>query len=182
MQINTQFAVAIHALALMELFPGWNRSRTLSSTVIAESVNTNPVVIRRVMGALRDHGLVTSQSGPGGGWKLSRPGDQINLRDVFRAVQEESIFAMPRQEPSAECPMGVWLPSVLVSCFSEAESALLDRLALVSVADVVESVRAECSCSWEPGMQSEWTPGGLAPGVSIQVLTGAGEPSEMPGD
>ncbi len=155
MHTNTQFAVAIHSLALIELFPGWDAPNCLSSAVIAESVNTNPVVIRRVMGALRDHGLVQSQSGPGGGWTLSRPGDQINLRDVFRAVQEESIFAMPRQEPSEQCPVGGYLPSVLVRCFSEAEAALLDRLALVSIADVVESVRAGCSCRWEPGISSE---------------------------
>ena len=155
MQTNTQFAVAIHALTLIELFPAWGKGHLLSSGAIAESVRTNPVVIRRVMGLLRDQGLVQSQPGPGGGWKLSRPSDEINLRDIFRAVQEESIFAMPRQEPSAECPVGAWLPSVLVSCFKEAETALIDRLAEVSIADVVESVKAEFSCVWEPGLESE---------------------------
>lgn len=155
MQTNTQFAVAIHALTLIELFPAWGKEHSLTSGAIAESVQTNPVVIRRVMGLLRDHGLVQSQPGPRGGWKLSRPSADINLRDLFQAVQEESLFAMPRQEPSAECPVGVWLPSVLVSCFGEAESALLDRLAQVSIADVVASVKLECSCSWQPGIVSE---------------------------
>ncbi len=182
MQINSQFAVAVHALTLIEIFPGWNGLHILSSSTIAQSVNTNPVVIRRVMGALRDAGLVSSQSGPGGGWTLSRPSDQLNLRDIFRAVQEESIFSMPRHEPSAECPVGVWLPSVLVSCFSEAESALLDRLALVSIADVVESVKAECSCSWEPGMQPEWIPEtAFAPDAST-TMPAAANLAAMHGD
>jgi Rrf2 family protein len=155
MQTNTQFAVAIHALTLIELFPAWGKEHLLSSGAIAESVRTNPVVIRRVMGLLRDAGLARSQPGPGGGWKLSRPADEINLRDIFRAVQEESLFAMPRQEPSAECPVGAWLPSVLVACFKDAEAALVDRLAEVSIADVVASVKAEFSCVWEPGLESE---------------------------
>ncbi len=155
MQTNTKFAVAIHALALIELFPAMNGGNCLTSGTIGESAQTNPVVIRRVMGALRAQGLVQSQPGPGGGWSLTRPSDQINLREVFQAIQEESIFSLPRHELNAECPVGSWLPSVLVSCFKEAEFALMDRLANVSIADVVESVKAECSCSWEREILSE---------------------------
>jgi len=158
MQTNTKFAVAIHSLVLMEVFPAWNNGNCLSSGAIAESVRTNPVVIRRVMGALRERGLVRSQSGPGGGWKLSRPSEEINLREIFEAVQDDSIFALPRHELSPECPVGAWLPSVLVSCFAEAEQAMLERLATVSIADVVESVKAEFSCRWEPEVSSEETP------------------------
>ncbi len=113
---------------------------------------------------------------------MSRPSDQVNLRDIFRAVQEESIFSMPRQEPSAECPVGLWLPSVLVSCFSEAESALLDRLALVSIADVVESVKAECSCNWEPGMQPEWIPETAFVPDAAAVMPAAAHLAALPGD
>lgn len=171
MQTNTKFAVAIHSLVVIELFPAWNAGNCLTSGAIAESVQTNPVVIRRVMGALRDKGLVQSQPGPGGGWKLSRPGDQINLRQIFEAVQDESIFALPRHELNAECPVGQWLPSVLVSCFAEAETALLERLAGVSIADVVESVKLECSCTWEPGISSEeMTGAGMAMRAQIPAV------------
>ena len=152
MQTNTKFAVAIHSLALIELFPAMTGGKRLTSNAIAESAKTNPVVIRRVMGELREHGLVQSQPGPGGGWSLTRPSDEINLRDVFQAVQEESIFSMPRHDWSEECPVGAWLPSVLVTCFESAEIAMMDRLAEVSIAAVVESVRSECACNWEPGV------------------------------
>ena len=178
MQTNTKFAVAIHALALIELFPAREGGNCLTSGAIAESVQTNPVVIRRVMGALRDRGLVQSQSGPGGGWQQSRPSDRINLREIFEAVQEASIFALPRRELRAECPVGNCLPSVLVSCFKEAEIAMLERLAEVTIADVIESVKKEFSCSWEPGISSEELAGALAAGRSMRAqVAGAAMPA-----
>jgi Rrf2 family protein len=147
MQSNSRFAVAIHVLALAKVARGHAAGIAVTSEQMAESVNTNPVVIRRILGSLRDAGLVASQPGPGGGWRLTRPATEITLRDVYRAVEAEPLFALPRREPNAACAVGKYLPHVLESCFRDAEAALEDRLARVSVADVIESVLAERGCA-----------------------------------
>ena len=56
MSINSRFTVTVHILALLAL-----EQKPLSSKYIAASVNTNPVVIRRILGLLSRAGLVTTR-------------------------------------------------------------------------------------------------------------------------
>lgn len=140
MHPNTRFALAIYAVALAKVAHSTVAGCTVTSEQLAEGANKNPVVVRRLLGPLRDAGLLTSQSGPGGGWKLSRPAAEITLRDIYRALEIEPLFAMPEQSPNSECPLGDGFPAVLTACFREAEEAMEDRLARVSVADLIESI------------------------------------------
>jgi Rrf2 family protein len=143
MQVNSRFAVAIHVLALARVAAGTDRGEPITSEQMAESVNTNPVVVRRILGSLREAGLVSSQPGPGGGWRLTRPASEITLRDVYRVLSSDPIFALPRGEPNAACPVGSRMPRILESCFRDAEAAMEQRLAQVTIADVIEATVSE---------------------------------------
>jgi Rrf2 family protein len=161
MHVNSRFAVAVHAL-LEASGAGRQASEDgsqaleipdacrltpdacVTSERIASIVHTHPVVVRRVLGALREAGLVTSQPGPGGGWKLTRDASTITLCDVYRAVEGESTF--PHRAPSEQCPFGERLPAVLEACFREAEAAMERQLAQVTIADVLDAVRGGCLC------------------------------------
>lgn len=143
MHANSRFAVAVHVLALVRVARGDTLGVSVTSEQMAESVNTNPVVIRRILGALRDAGLVASQPGPGGGWRLLRRPDDISLRDVYRAIEAAPLFALPRRAPNADCAIGKRLPAVLEDCFRDAEAALAERLDRVTLADVIASALAE---------------------------------------
>jgi Rrf2 family protein len=139
---NSRFAVAIHVLALARVAMEEAAGVAVTSERMAESVCAHPVHVRRVLGALREAGLVTSQPGPGGGWRLSRAPEAITLRDIFRAVEHEPLFGLPKG-PSQDCPISRCLPGVLATCFQDAEAALEERLAQVTVADVIGAVRGE---------------------------------------
>ena len=71
--LNSKLTVGIHILTLLASSPG----EAQTSEYIAGSVNTNPVVIRRLLGLLREAGIVESQGGHGGGWRLQRPAERI---------------------------------------------------------------------------------------------------------
>jgi len=150
MQTNTRFAVAIHVLALARVAYEELGGTPITSERLAASVNTNPVFVRRVLGALRESGLVTSQPGPGGGWRLTRPPSEITLGEVYRSVQAEPLFAMPHREPDPSCPVGSRMPPVLVRCFQEAEAALEHRLDRTTIADVIDSVVGSMCGSPQP--------------------------------
>jgi Rrf2 family protein len=143
--INSRFTVAVHLLSLLtvgrERFPGV----ALTSELAAESVNTNPVVIRRILGCLRQVGLVSSQPGPNGGWFLEREPERITLRDVYRAVQDQTLFSMHHRPPSASCLIGRNIQDALEGFYDEAEAALEKNLAQKSIADVVETVLARAA-------------------------------------
>jgi Rrf2 family protein len=145
--ISSRVAVAAHILAYM----AWKRSETATSERIAASVNTHPVVVRRLIGALRNAGLVTVQPGVGGGASLAREATEISLLDVYRAVEErEELFSLPSAEPSRGCNVGGNIRDVLRPVFCRAHAAVESVLETVSIADlgreVMERARGSGCC------------------------------------
>ena len=137
---SSRFAVAVHLMALAMLAQAEAEGELLTSERMAESVCTNPVVVRRILGALRNAGLVASQPGPGGGWRLTRAPERITLRDVYRAVDPEPLLALPHQPASASCPVGRHMRQTLEGVFHAAAEAMERKLAEVTVADVLATV------------------------------------------
>src|SRR5690348_9245572 len=116
---NSSFAVAVHVMALL----AWIDDEPAKSDYIAGSVNTNPVVVRRILGALARAGLVTSQTGGAGGSRLTRAAEQISLLEIYQAVDEGCIFAL-HQSPSATCPVARDIQPALTGVMDRAETAL----------------------------------------------------------
>ena len=55
--MTSRFTVAIHILSLLDL----NQGESITSEDLAVSVNTNPVVIRKILGILKKAGLIQIQ-------------------------------------------------------------------------------------------------------------------------
>ncbi|MCX4405379.1 Rrf2 family transcriptional regulator [Streptomyces sp. NPDC059837] len=136
MGASSRMTVATHALTWMARVCPQRPDGIVTSEQIAASVNTNPVVIRRTLGRLRDAGLVESQRGQGAGWRLARTPESITLRDVYLAVEPNPLLALHPAPPNQECPVGRGIPPVLREVYSRAEGAMRDELAAVTVADV----------------------------------------------
>ena len=146
--ISSRVAVAVHVLAYM----AWKRSEAQTSERIAASVNTNPVVVRRIVGALRNAGMVTVQPGVGGGATLAREPGEITLLDVYRAVEDGGeLFSLPQAEPSRSCNVGGNIRDVLRPIFCTAHRAMESVLADVTIADVGREVmsRSDGCCGEE---------------------------------
>jgi Rrf2 family protein len=137
MPTSSRFAVAVHVLALLARAGG----EPLKSERIAVSVNTNPVVIRRVLCALARAGLVASQTGAAGGTRLARPPREITLREVYRAVEPRVIFALHRRRPNRRCPVGGGIKEVLADILAEADAAVDGALERKTIETVLESLR-----------------------------------------
>ncbi|MDB4948330.1 MAG: Rrf2 family transcriptional regulator [Gemmatimonadetes bacterium] len=149
--ISSRFAVAVHLLAYMT----WRRSEPVTSERVAGSVNTNPVVVRRIVGALRNAGLVSVQPGVGGGAQLARDPEGITLLDVYRAVEDDALFALHAQPPCGHCDVGGNIQGVLQEVFARASRAMEAELEGVTILQVFESVfarvRARCPQGAEEG-------------------------------
>jgi DNA-binding IscR family transcriptional regulator len=109
----------------------------MTSEYIAGSVNTNPVVVRRVLGLLAKAGLVATQEGARGGVRLAQSADKINLRAVYAAVETGPLFALHPSDPNPQCPVGSTIQGALEPALAAAEGALLGSLAETTVADLV---------------------------------------------
>lgn len=137
MSTNSRFAVAVHVLSLM----AWSGEEPLKSEQVAESVNTNPVVIRRMLLELAEAGLVVSQTGSLGGSRLANDPAKTTLLDVYEALECGGVFSMHRQPPSRECPVGVNIETVLGDVFLEVDSAVEQVLGKITINDVVQRLK-----------------------------------------
>ncbi|MCA1577524.1 MAG: Rrf2 family transcriptional regulator [Acidobacteria bacterium] len=137
MSTNSRFAVAVHVLSLM----AWSGEEPLKSEQVAESVNTNPVVIRRMLLDLAQAGLVVSQTGSMGGSRLATDPAKTTLLDVYQALECGGVFSLHRQPPSRDCPVGVNIETVLGEVLKEVDSAVELVLKNITIDDVVQRLK-----------------------------------------
>ena len=130
--------MAVHVLAVL----AYKEGDRVTSALLAGSVNTNPVIIRRLLLALQRAKLVETCKGAGSGSRLSRSPRRIDLAEVYRAVEDAEPFAIPSRKPNAACPVGKCIRETLERVFASAESALERDLGKTTLADVMDTVKA----------------------------------------
>jgi Rrf2 family protein len=120
---NTQFAVAVHVLTYLAGDP----DRPVGSEELSASTQVNPVHVRKVLGPLRDAGLVTSRPGARGGWLLAKPARRIRLDEVWTVLQGDDPV-LGHHLPSPICPVGREIATELLDLDDEIRRALVARL------------------------------------------------------
>jgi Rrf2 family protein len=135
---NSRFSVAAHVMTVL----AYDDAASISSRRIAESVRTNPVVIRRLLVLLGKAGLVESQVGKGGGVRLARSAGSITLLDIYKAVEGGSPFVVPDKPENKACEVSCAMKPILASVLAEADRAMSRSLEKVRLSDVVRQIAA----------------------------------------
>ena len=136
MQIGTKFSVSIHILLSVEVF---KNDYKVTSDFIASSVNTNPVVIRKLMSLLQKAGLIETAQGTGG-IELTRTPAQISLQDVYKAVEPQSDMFKIHKDTAPGCPVGGNIENLLSPYFFKLQSSFMGDLNEISLADMMSSL------------------------------------------
>jgi len=123
----------------------------VTSDLLAASVNTNPVVIRRLLLLLQEAELVQTRKGAGLGSRLLRKPGKISLGDIYRAVETEELFPLPTREPNKGCPVGQCIQDALETIFTSARLAMEKELSKMTLANVLDTVEEQCSQSKKKG-------------------------------
>jgi Rrf2 family protein len=137
MRTNGRFGMAVHLLTVL----AYKEGDHVSSQFLAASVNTHPVIIRRLLLALQEAKLVETRKGAGLGSRLSRSPARINLAEVYRAVKTPSPLALPCRKPNRNCPVGQCISAVLQQVCGSAHEALQRELAQTTLASILASIR-----------------------------------------
>lgn len=131
MKRNSRLSLALHTLSHM----AGNPDRTRTSSDIADHAGTNPVVVRRVLGKLREAGLLTSEKGHAGGWRLARNPQEITLADVYLALDERLVATHETTDATA-CSIEHALHERVSGVLEEIEQSLVQRLGETSISEV----------------------------------------------
>ncbi|MBX7059552.1 MAG: Rrf2 family transcriptional regulator [Leptospirales bacterium] len=128
---NSRLSIAVHALLLMEGCAARGKTHATSEE-IAASVNTNPVVVRRLMPSLVAAGILAADRGPHGGYRLLKSAAQISVAEVYRAVAEGPLFGR-HPTPNPNCPVGRGVDEALSSLYEQAETRVLEAFGKRSI-------------------------------------------------
>jgi Rrf2 family protein len=135
---SSRFVVAVH---VMSLLAHYGKKGPVCSSVIAKSVETNPVVIRRLMSQLESHGLVQSTSGRSGGFLLAKQATAISLAEIYQAVEDEQVFRVHRNSENPECETARAIFKALMPRLCEASRAMTQSLSQTYLSDLTTEVR-----------------------------------------
>lgn len=139
-KISSRFTIAVHILSIIKQNP----STICTSEFMAESVNTNPVVIRKIVSYLKKAGIVQVRRGTGGA-SLVKDLEVITLLEVFRSVEvveEDQLFHL-HENPNPDCPIGANIQAVLELILVQAQEAMEQVLANITMAQVITSLIRE---------------------------------------
>ena len=139
MQITSKFTVAVHILTCIDLFGGQMR---VTSDVLSGSTGVNAVIVRNVLGQLRNAGIVETRQGSGGA-HLAKALDEITLYDIYKAVDcidDEGLFHF-HENPNAQCPVGRNIHRVMDDRLYAVQAAMERELKSISLADIVADTR-----------------------------------------
>ena len=141
MQITSKFTVAVHILTCIDVFGGQMR---VTSDVLSGSTGVNAVIVRGVLGQLRNAGIVETRQGSGGA-HLAKALDEITLYDIYKAVDcidDEGLFHF-HENPNADCPVGRNIHKAMDGRLEAAQTALENELKITTLAQVVADTRKE---------------------------------------
>ena len=105
----------------------------VTSETISRMLDTNPVVVRRTMAALKDAGYLSSAKGHGGGWTLAWPLDTVTLLSIHRAHVSPPVFAIGLADETPSCLVEQAVNRALDEAMEDAERRLLNRFGEVTI-------------------------------------------------
>ncbi|MFD2307149.1 Rrf2 family transcriptional regulator [Enterococcus termitis] len=136
MAMSTKLSVAIHILSLIEIGP----PDQVNSELIAASVNTNPVVVRRLMSKLKKAGLIHTSRGATQTYLLKKP-EEISLYDIYEAVELEKEVFNIHQNPNPNCLVGANIQAALEEQYSKVQDRMETELKEIPLADVIHQIK-----------------------------------------
>jgi len=141
MQITSKFTIAVHVITAIDYF---SETESVTSNFLAGSVGANPVIVRNVMGSLKEAGIIDISQGKSG-ITLAKELSEITFFDVYKAVDcvnDEGLFHF-HENPNIECPVGRNIHKSIDGKLLKVQQAMEDELKRITLADVVEDTRKE---------------------------------------
>ncbi len=139
MQISSRFTIALHIFTCVEVF---GDKQKVTSDFLAASINTNPVVIRKILIQLRNAGLITVARGTGGVEPAKELKD-ITFLDVYRAidpVENGNLFHF-HEAPNPDCPVGRNIHKVLDERLKDIQGSMEERMKQYTLEDLRTGIK-----------------------------------------
>ena len=120
----------------------YHQGHACVSSVLAESVNTSPAFVRRILAKLSRAGLIETATGKKGACWMSRDPKSVSLLEIYHAVDAPKAFAIHRYPEQPMCQVSCNIKIAMEDILDKTQASMEERLAQFTVADVL----ADCEC------------------------------------
>ncbi len=132
--VSVAASLALHATALIA-----GSSTPLQARQISGSIGASEAHLAKVLQRLVKAGLVRARRGPGGGFELARPAEEITLKQIYEAIEgpvdaHSCPFGVPLCS-GGDCPLG--------DEFRKASVRLLEFMAAARLSDYRQNICVE---------------------------------------
>ena len=134
MQISSRFTIALHIFACVDTF---KNDRKVTSDFLAASINTNPVIIRRILTQLKKAGLIIVARGTGG-IEVTRELSEISFYDVYQAIEpvEDGNLFRFHEGSNPQCPVGRHIHDLLDDKLNAIQTAMENEMKKYTLEDL----------------------------------------------
>ncbi len=133
MKYSTKLSDAVHIMAFIAIHQEYD----LSSTVIADSIQTNPAFVRQIMMKLKKAGLMSSVNGHAKP-SLAKPTEKITLLDIYKAVEGSKPLLHLDTHTNPDCGVGVNIQLALQDYYNEIQKGTEKHMSSISLQDIIE--------------------------------------------
>jgi Rrf2 family protein len=135
--VNQQFTFAVHIMTALAFSPG----EVIGSQTLAASVNTNPVVVRRLLLALRRAGLIETFTGKRGGARLRKKPSRISLVDIYDALEPRPVILVNERKALRQCDVSCNMKSIMTSVAESTDQVVRKHLRGITLVQLVRKVQ-----------------------------------------
>lgn len=139
MQITSRFTIAVHIITAIDYF---RDEMKVTSNFLAGSVGANPVIVRTVMGNLKDAGIISISQGKSG-IGLAKRLDEISFYDIYKAIDpvgEEGLFHF-HENPNIKCPVGRNIHAALDTRLRQVQNTMEKEMKSITLAEIAADVK-----------------------------------------
>ncbi len=130
---SSKLSVSIHVLSLIALMG----DHPLTSEYIASSINTNPVLIRRLMIRMKRANLIKTSTKLGV-IGLAKNAENITLLDIFLAVEDNRNLFKIHINTNHNCPVGAKIEGTLKDLYDNIQNVTEKKLSDIALADIIK--------------------------------------------
>lgn len=132
MKNSIQFSDTVHIISYIAIFQNTDR---LSSKDIAESVQTNPTNVRKIMGNLRNAGLIKTTNGRAQP-AVAKDVNEISFYDIYQSLDNKELFQVDTNtEP--KCVVGGNIQEILQDDYALLQTTVEEKMKQISLGTVL---------------------------------------------
>ncbi|HBK5222895.1 TPA: Rrf2 family transcriptional regulator [Enterococcus faecium] len=136
MKYSLQFSDAIHVLAYIEMFQD---TRSLSSEMIASSIETNAANVRKIMSQLKKSGLIFTKTGKPQP-SLAKSPDKISLLDVYRSIEGNTQLIQVDPKTNPNCVVGANIQEALEESYARLQKKAEEEMAKITLDSLIHKI------------------------------------------